>query len=621
MANNQLISSDEPDFFLEYLLRCALTAPGAATSPTAGRILARLLVVGAVEGGDELITPYLVPMPEVDATFEVRSYRPGDLVPTEVREGLRAAAALKIALRGARDSDEGIEVVSRAESGLERCVLVRDSTGDFEFRFASPETLIGDPAECAAARRSWEETLASWRSWVPAEDGNRRARRPDDVASKADDDPHEGTRSAAAGPAAPESGPDLGLSATADQGVPEATTGWWVPLPEFDEPLAPFSTPDDAAVPATGGWEDISPFAVPADGDSLADHPWAEAPVEEPAVTAAGAPMEADPAGETDPRGADPRGADPRGADPRGADPRGADPRGADPAAATDPRGADPRGADVAADAGHGAFSEPLSSAIREAIGNLVVEVDLSQVERLIRRALDDERRESVEPLARRLSARIGETLDIPTTSALVEALSLVVPRPGDLAEAVAADVGALLSETILRRRAGDPGAGVEALHVMSGIEQLQVRLDSLQDQFQKSEVLLQAMGSHLEAGDRRAAFAERVSMSVDQEMQRLASRIDEQVTSLTANAGSGSELADGVARLTRKLRQSVAQLDRALVRLDEVIDQAGDAPVVPQRLTLARGDEPASPTGLRHPLGPGQSGAASLRSAPRTPR
>jgi hypothetical protein len=69
-------------------------------------------------------------------------------------------------------------------------------------------------------------------------------------------------------------------------------------------------------------------------------------------------------------------------------------------------------------------------------------------------------------------------------------------------------------------------------------------------------------------------------------------------VTALTANTGSGSELADGVARLTRKLRQSVLQLDRALVRLDEVIEQAGDAPV--QRLAAARSDGPAGPVSLR---------------------
>ncbi|MDQ6615530.1 MAG: hypothetical protein M3083_12495, partial [Actinomycetota bacterium] len=169
MVNPNLTVPAEPDLFLEFLLRCALTAPGASSSPTAGRILARLLVVGAIEGGDELVTPYLVPVPGEDASFEVRAYRPGNLDPTEVRAGLGAAAALRIALRAARDGDDGLEVVSQTRAGLERCVLVRDSTGDFEFRFASGETLNGEPEDCAAARRAWAVTLADWRAWVAGE--------------------------------------------------------------------------------------------------------------------------------------------------------------------------------------------------------------------------------------------------------------------------------------------------------------------------------------------------------------------------------------------------------------------------------------------------------------------
>jgi ABC-type transporter Mla subunit MlaD len=128
----------------------------------------------------------------------------------------------------------------------------------------------------------------------------------------------------------------------------------------------------------------------------------------------------------------------------------------------------------------------------------------------------------------------------------------------------------------VLRRRPGDVGASVDAATLMAGIEQLHVRVDSLEDQFRKTAGMLHVLGEHLNAGDRRAAIAERVTIAVDQEMQRLANRIDEQVTALAATAGGGSELSDGVARLTRKLRQSVTQLDRALERLDQVVDQVG---------------------------------------------
>jgi hypothetical protein len=254
--------------------------------------------------------------------------------------------------------------------------------------------------------------------------------------------------------------------------------------------------------------------------------------------------------------------------------------------------------------------AEDLGAAIRAAIGSLVVEVDLGQVEQLIRRVLDDDRREMVEPLARRLSARLGESLELPDTRALVEAVAQVIPQPGDLAEAVASDIGALLSETLLRRRPGESGLGIDAASILAAVEQLHVRVDGLEDQFRKTASMLAVLGEHLDTGDRRAAIAERVTISVDQEMQRLANRIDEQVTALAASAGGGSELADGIARLTRKLRQSVSELDRVLVRLDQVVEKVGgERP----RLGLPRGAGPLPSAGdTTVPRPPG---------APRPPR
>lgn len=590
MANDQLTPSDETDYFLQYLLRCALTAPGAATSPTAGRILARLLVVGAVEGGDELITPYLVPVPGTDATFEVRNYQPGDLVPTDVREGLRAAAALKIALRGARDSDDGIEVVSRTAFGLERCVLVRDSTGDFEFRFAGPETLIGEPDECLSARSAWTATLASWRAELSRAAGAEY----DHPRAQKSEAPALGSGSSRDDASGGRTGPP--------EDVPRAPSaqkrgaGWWVPSGDIDEvdrtappadlegeglaqPKAPSDPALDPRAPTVGSLiQGKAPYpSVETTPSPVDTAPWAIEVDEAPAETAE---PPAEPAEPGDLAAAQP-------------------PDRATAAVANRP--ASPLPAD-----------DPLSSAIRDAIANLVVEVDLSQVEQLIRRVLDDDHREMVEPLARRLSARLGESLDRPDTQVFVDAMSELIPRPSDLAEAVAADVGALLSETVLRRRPGDAGGGLDAFNLMVGMEQLQVRLDGMHDQLQKSAGLLQAMGDHLEAGDRRAAIAERITTSVDQEMQRLAGRIDEQVAALAASAGGGSELADGVARLTRKLRQSVAQFDRVLLRMDEMVDQVGGGPE--PEPTPAEEPEPRPRS---RPYGP-PSGSEMTRRLPR---
>jgi hypothetical protein len=541
MANDQLISLDEPDLFLEYLLRCALTAPGVTASPTAGRILARLIVVGAIEGGDELITPYLVPMPGWDATFDVRTYRPGDLVPTDTREGLSASAALKIALRGARDSDDGIEVVSRMETGLERCVLVRDSTGDFEFRFPSSETLIGEPADCGAARSAWDAVLASWKGWTPADDA-----------------------ATGAWPTAPPPPAPAGTEAPATpaaEGDTGGLAGWWAPASIEDlttEEASTRSVPTDPAVASRAQQQAPAPSS-PAVAVGVPDE--SAAPAASAGSPPAQAPVEAAPL------------------------------------------------AGAPARAGASGAAEPLSDAIREAIANVVVEVDLGQVEQVLRRVLDDDRRQLVEPLARRLAARLTESLDVPDTDTVVEAVSRAVPRPGEVADAVAADIGALLSETILRRRPGDVVAAGNGNAVV-GLEQLQVRLDGLQDQLQRSVALLQLLDDRLQSGDRRALVVERLSESVDQEMRRLAARIDDQVAALAANTAGGSELADGVARLTRKLRQSAAQLDRTLVRLDQIFDAAKGSAVT--RLGLAAADpapatpRSAAPGGRGHPVGHG---------------
>ena len=110
-------------------------------------------------------------------------------------------------------------------------------------------------------------------------------------------------------------------------------------------------------------------------------------------------------------------------------------------------------------------------------------------------------------------------------------------PAGAEVAEAVSAQIGALLSETILSRRHADAGGQASALRaVAAAVERMEVRLDGLEAQAQKSAGLLQTMGDDLNAGARRAAVAERITTSLDLEMHRLAGRIDEQVVALTAS-------------------------------------------------------------------------------------
>ncbi len=425
--------------FVDFVVRSAMTAAAADTDPAAGRILARLLAVVGAERGDEALAPYLAVIPGEASTFEVRVFRAGDLNPTTVTDEDGPIAALKTALHLARDSDGGIEVLSRHRSaGLERCVLVRDSTGELEFRFPRAETMIGDPRACSAALQAWETTFEEWRRG-------------------------DGTE------------PPGGVEAPAGRQSD--------PMPGADEPA-----------------------------------------------------------------------------------------------------GHDPRGA-------NGDIAELLEGFF----SNLTIEVDLGQIEQLVKRAIDVERQEIVQPVADRVAEVIGPMLHAPAIrpdapSPQPPTVIVGVPTAREVAAVVSAEVGALLSETILGRHHGLSGDQLPALRgVASSIERLEVQLEGVRDELRRSSTVLIGIDDRLEANDRRAALAERVMTSVDGEMQRLAHRIDDQVTSLVEGAEGGSELSDGVARLTRKLRQSVAQLDRALLRLDELFERTG-------------AEEPTGAVLLRHP-------------------
>jgi hypothetical protein len=414
--------------FVDFVLRSAMTAAAADTDPAAGRILARLLAVVGAERGDEALAPYLAVIPGEDSTFQVRVFRAGDLNPTTVTDEDGPVAALKTALHLARDSDGGIEVLSRHRSaGLERCVLVRDSTGELEFRFPRAETMIGEPTACSAALQAWETTFEEWRR----ADGSE-------------------------------------------------TSGGVVLVP--GRPAGPAAAPDE----------------------------------------------------------------------PAGHERRGADDGG-------------------------------LAELLEGFFSNLTIEVDLGQIEQLVKRAIDVDRHEIVQPVADRVAEVIGPMLLAQATRSDAAAppapppVIVGVPTAREVAEVVSAEVGALLSETILGRHHGFAADQVPALRGMaSSIERLEVQLEGVRDELRRSSTVLIGIDDRLEANDRRAALTERVLTSVDGEMQRLAHRIDDQVTSLVEGAEGGSELSDGVARLTRKLRQSVAQLDRALLRLDELFERAG---------------------------------------------
>lgn len=279
-------------------------------------------------------------------------------------------------------------------------------------------------------------------------------------------------------------------------------------------------------------------------------------------------------------------------------------------AAASDPAPAEV----VAAAATHAPpaeTSEPVDQAgivgaLDRFFSNLTVELDLDQFQDVVARAVTQDRGQAVDDLARRLDGMLQELkvriadASVPPTAPppapaprpAPQPIVVGVPTSAEVAEVVSAQIAALLSETVLRRDHGETRDEVQLLRrVATSIHQIEAQLDGVRDELRRSNSQLTALADHQAVAARHAAASDRLTEAAIHEMQRLANRIDDQVSALAATAGGGSELSDGVARVTRKLRQSVAELDRALERLDQVTDQAGGFP--PRRTTNPRAMRP----------------------------
>ena len=84
------------DRYLDALLRVAVTAPGAESAGSVGRIIGQLLVLATTEGGSETVAPYLSALPGEPAIFEVRQFHSGDSEATVVAGGLDAGDAVRL---------------------------------------------------------------------------------------------------------------------------------------------------------------------------------------------------------------------------------------------------------------------------------------------------------------------------------------------------------------------------------------------------------------------------------------------------------------------------------------------------------------------------------------------
>src|SRR5207302_9434634 len=125
-------------------------------SPSAGRIIGQLVGVAATAGDGDAIAPYLTAMPGRPSTFEVHRYRPGETQPTILASKLDAADAVQLAMLPLPEDAAGVEVISREESGLLRCSVVKASNGQLEYLFPGADSFDGGQEDIRRAHRAWQ---------------------------------------------------------------------------------------------------------------------------------------------------------------------------------------------------------------------------------------------------------------------------------------------------------------------------------------------------------------------------------------------------------------------------------------------------------------------------------
>jgi len=146
--------------YLGHLLCSALTAPGAAASPIAGRVIAVLMTALAAQGDEDVVAPYLSPDLSDRATFTVRSYRFDRAEPLTVshhRGAAEALAAVSLIAASVAGTDQHVEVWSHGGDEVARRALSRSASAELTFLFPEAAHFAGDPGRCADALRRWTE--------------------------------------------------------------------------------------------------------------------------------------------------------------------------------------------------------------------------------------------------------------------------------------------------------------------------------------------------------------------------------------------------------------------------------------------------------------------------------
>jgi small-conductance mechanosensitive channel len=226
-----------------------------------------------------------------------------------------------------------------------------------------------------------------------------------------------------------------------------------------------------------------------------------------------------------------------------------------------------------------GGNAQDVLEAVRSSLANMTVEVDLQEVEDLIRRTVAEG-----PPIATpRDVARVLAKL-VPTANDIADQVAVkVVEKMADkLADQMAATVSSALSSTISSTQlvAASPAGAANATSghdrrlvsaLLEAMERLATEMHDVRDQVRKSRTQLDTFEGRLNRLGQSDRGLETLRDALTGDLDRLGQRLEQQIKEA---ADSGEPVPDGeqIANLSRRLRRSSIYLDRVLGRLDQLI-------------------------------------------------
>jgi hypothetical protein len=203
---------------------------------------------------------------------------------------------------------------------------------------------------------------------------------------------------------------------------------------------------------------------------------------------------------------------------------------------------------------------------VRSALAQMTVEVDLQEVEDLIRRT-------------------VAEGPPMATPRDVARVLAKVVPSAGDIADAVAEKVAAAITSSASPASpaaAAVPASGADRRLVsalLEAMERLATEMHEVRDQVRKSRTQLDTVEARVNTLAETRSSIEHLRDALTGDLDRLGQRLEHQVKE-SLDRGESVPSGEQIANLSRRLRRSSIYLDRVLGRLDELVSyQTGGPP------------------------------------------